>query len=52
MPGLEQREQQAESEERAPIGEKDARLAKVERGREKSGGQHEEGYLDAPENQV
>jgi len=38
VPGLEQREQEANSEERSPICEKDARLAELEHAREESGG--------------
>src|SRR5215467_5042207 len=52
MPGLEQREHQTDGKEQPPIHEKDARLAELERAREKSGGQDEQSYLEAPEEQV
>ena len=52
MPRLDKREQQAHREERLPIGDQNARLAKFENAPEKSGGQDQEGDLDTPENQI
>jgi len=52
MPGLHQREQQANNEERPPIREKNARLPELEPTREKCGSQNKKGYLDTPEKQV
>jgi hypothetical protein len=52
MPGLDYWEHQTNGEERPPIHEKDARLADLEKPREKSGGQHEQSDLGAPKNEI
>jgi hypothetical protein len=52
MPGLDQREKEADGEKRPPIGEKDAGLLEFESTRQQCSGQHQKSHLNTPKDQV
>jgi len=52
MPRLKYREQKTDENERAPVSEKDPRLAEAKKLNEKSGGEDEHGDLGPPECEI